>query len=223
MFFTLLLKYKLDKNTKNNVHNTHHVIFQYMLVLMAFIRTKKWIVALFNDILTSGKIPKLFKCSKLITIFKPGKDGSDPWHFRPISLLSIVFKILERLILQRIQPLIDAVVPVSLAGIRKNHSCTEEVLALTSHMIKTGVVFIDLTAAYDTVCRDGLVLKFMLVVPCAKLTKLLNNMLSNRFFQVFLSDKSSRWRRLNNGLRPTTLICRRQRKKLLLALTWCGN
>jgi hypothetical protein len=45
-------------------------------------RTKEWIIVLFNDILT---------------ILKPGKDGS-------ISLPSIVFKILER-ILQRIQPL----------------------------------------------------------------------------------------------------------------------
>jgi hypothetical protein len=91
-------------------------------------------VALFNDILTSGKIPKLFKRAKVITILKHGKDGSDHSHFRPISLLSIVFKILERMILQRIQPLIDAVVPVSQAGFRKNRSCTEEVLALTSHI-----------------------------------------------------------------------------------------
>jgi hypothetical protein len=80
-------------------------------------------------------------------------------------------------------------------------------LALTSHIeagfqrkLKTGVVFIDLTGAYDTVWIDGLVLKFMRVVPCAKLSNLLNNMLSNRVFQVFLGDKSSRWRRLNNGL-----------------------
>jgi hypothetical protein len=29
---------------------------------------------------------------------------------------------------------------------------------------------------------------------------LLTNMLSNRYFQVFLDDQSSRWRRLNNGL-----------------------
>jgi hypothetical protein len=34
-------------------------------------RTKEWIVALFNDILKSGKIPKLFKCAKDITILKP--------------------------------------------------------------------------------------------------------------------------------------------------------
>jgi hypothetical protein len=45
-------------------------------------------------------------------------------------------------------------------------------------------------------------LKFMRVVLCAELSNLLNNMLSNRFFQVLLVDKSSRWRRLNNGLLP---------------------
>jgi hypothetical protein len=67
--------------------------------------------------LTSGKIPKLFKHAKVITILKPGKDGSDPSHFQAISLLSIVFKILERMILQRIQPLIDAVVPASQASL----------------------------------------------------------------------------------------------------------
>jgi hypothetical protein len=44
-------------------------------------RAKEWIVTLFNDILTSGKIPKLFKRAKVITILKPGRDGSDPWHF----------------------------------------------------------------------------------------------------------------------------------------------
>jgi hypothetical protein len=67
-----------------------------------------------------NKIPKLFKRAKVITILKLGKDGSDPTHSRPISLLSIVFKILERMILQRIQPLIDTVVPMSQAGFRKN-------------------------------------------------------------------------------------------------------
>jgi hypothetical protein len=108
--------------------------------------------------LTSSKIQKLFKGAKVITILKPGKDGSDPSHFRPISLLSIIFKILERMILQSIQPLIDTVVPVSQASFRKNCSCTEQVLALTSHIetgfqrkLKMGVVFIDLRAAYDPV------------------------------------------------------------------------
>jgi Reverse transcriptase (RNA-dependent DNA polymerase) len=173
----------------------------------AGLRTKEWILSFFNDVLKTGKLPKLFKQTKVITILKPGKDGSDASHFRPISLLSVVFKLLERIILQRIQPLIDEKIPTSQAGFRQHRSCTEQVLALTSHIeadfqqkLKTGAVFIDLTAAYDTVWREGLMLKFMRIVPCAKLAKLMNNMLSNRYFQVFVGDKSSRWRRLNNGL-----------------------
>jgi Reverse transcriptase (RNA-dependent DNA polymerase) len=127
------------------------------------------------------------------------KDGSDASHFRPISLLSVVFKLLERLILQRMELLIDAVVPDSQAGFRKHRSCTKQVLALTYHIeagferkLKTGTVFINLTAAQTvSYWRDGLMLKFIRVVPCAKSAKLMNNMLSNRFFKVSMGDKSS--------------------------------
>jgi hypothetical protein len=55
------------------------------------------------------------------------------------------------------------------------------------------------TTPYENI-KMILMFKLMRVVPCAKLLNLLNNMLLNRFFQVFLGDKSSRWRRLNNGL-----------------------
>jgi hypothetical protein len=43
-------------------------------------------------------------------------------------------------------------------------------------------------------------IKSLEAVPCLKLFNLLNNTLSNHYFQVFLGDQSSRWRRLNNGL-----------------------
>jgi hypothetical protein len=79
----------------------------------------------------------------------------DPAYYRPISLLSVMYKLLERLIIQRIQLLIVA---ASLAGLRKHCSCTEEVMALTIHIaagfqrqLKTGVVFVDLSAGYDIV------------------------------------------------------------------------
>jgi hypothetical protein len=43
-------------------------------------------------------------------------------------------------------------------------------------------------------------LKFIGTVLCAKISNLLNNMLSNNLFQVFLRNQSRRWRRLNNGI-----------------------
>jgi hypothetical protein len=43
-------------------------------------------------------------------------------YYRPISLLSVVYKLLERLILQRIQPLIEDVTPINQAGFRQHRS-----------------------------------------------------------------------------------------------------
>jgi hypothetical protein len=36
-------------------------------------KTKEWLVRLFNDILTTGKLPKLFKQAKIIAILKPSE------------------------------------------------------------------------------------------------------------------------------------------------------
>jgi hypothetical protein len=53
---------------------------------------------------------------------KPDKDGSDSAHYRPLSLLSVMYKLLERMILQRIQPLIEAAISTHQTGLRKHRS-----------------------------------------------------------------------------------------------------
>jgi hypothetical protein len=121
-----------------------------------------------NDVLSSARLPKLFKRAKVIVIPKPDKDGSDPTHYRPILLLIVMYKLRERLILQRIQPLNEAVAPVHQAGFHNHRNCTEQVMALTTHIeadfhrqLKTGVVFVDLSALYNTLWRGGLRLKLI--------------------------------------------------------------
>ena len=115
-----------------------------------------------------GILPPWFKKAKIIAIVKPGKNGSLTSDYRPISLLSCMYKHLERLILNRISPIIEAKIPKTQAGFRSNRSCTDQALALTSFIesgfqkkLKTGVVFVDLSAAYDTVLRHGLLLKLI--------------------------------------------------------------
>jgi hypothetical protein len=49
-------------------------------------------------------------------------------------------------------------------------------------------------------------LKLMSTVSCAKISNLLNNMLSNRFFQVFLRNQSSRWRRSTNNISQGSVL-----------------
>ena len=54
------------------------------------------ITKLMNLSLTSGKVPKLFKCALVHPVHKgSGKDPKDPSSYRPISILSPLSKVLE--------------------------------------------------------------------------------------------------------------------------------
>jgi hypothetical protein len=170
-------------------------------------RSKRWLKEFYSDILLTNTLPPNFNRSKIIAILKPQKSADDPKSYRPIALLSCVYKLLERLIYTRISPLVDGIIPVEQAGFRSGRNCTDQVLSLTTHIetgfqnkLKTVAVLIDLSAAYDTVWRQGLVYKLMKAVPCKKLVGLINNMLSNREFIVYLGNTVSRTRKLNNGL-----------------------
>jgi len=170
-------------------------------------KAKNWLLKYFNEILVTGIFPREFKRAKIIAVIKPGKQGETPSEFRPITLLCICYKLFERLILQRIEDIVDENIPVNQAAFRKNRGCEEQVLALTTYIengfqknLKSFVCFIDMSAAYDTVWSDRLLCKFMDLIKCKKLAKILRNMLSNRHFQVNIKDDQSRWRILNNGL-----------------------
>ena len=182
------------------------VIFPDMITHLGPIATL-WLAELITNIKDSGEFPQEWKHAKIIAILKPGKPASEPSSYRPISLLCCMFKLLERIILNRITPLIDQHIPLSQAGFRPNRSTTEQTLALTSFIEtgfdkrqKTGVVLIDLSAAYDTVWTGGLMLKLAKIIPCQKTLKLFSRMLGTRQFHVVLGGSRSKTRRIKNGV-----------------------
>lgn len=169
--------------------------------------TIRWLAVFFSKILETGILPSAFKVTKIIAVLKPGKPTDKAESYRPIALLSICYKLFERIIFNRIYPAINEHIPVEQAGFRAGRSCTDQTMALTTHieagyekMLKTSVAFIDLTAAYDTVWKQGLIFKLLLIIPCQKTAQLINNMLSNRLFQVFMNYDKSEMKKLNNGL-----------------------
>ncbi|KAJ2950833.1 hypothetical protein O0L34_g9105 [Tuta absoluta] len=170
-------------------------------------RTREWIAKFFTSIIDSGKIPLPLKFSKVVAILKPEKPDDKAESYRPIALLSVVYKLLERVLYNRISKPINAIIPTEQAGFRPNRSCCDQVLALTTHLehgfennMKSSAAFIDLTAAYDTVWRRGLLYKFLKVIPSVKLYNLLTDALTNRTFQVSLGEHVSNRKKLNNGL-----------------------
>ena len=66
---------------------------------------------------------------------------------------------------------------------------------------KVGVVFLDLTAAYDTVLHRGLHLKLLRIIPDRHMVGFIMEMLSDRSIVVHASDgQRSRLRRMKNGV-----------------------
>ena len=136
-------------------------------------------------------IPKIWRRATVVTIIKPNKPAYDPKSYRTISLMCVPYKILERLILARINLVIEPQLPSEQAGFRLGRSTIQQVLKLTWEIeksfengYKAGAVIVDLTAAYDTICRQGLALKLLRTIPDRHMMRIIMNILSNRSFKL---------------------------------------
>ena len=120
--------------------------------------------AIANLSLSSGVFPETEKCA-LITpaIKKSSLDKDDLSNYRPISNLSFVSKVIERLVSVRIDRFLHLYHLMSpyQSAYRPSHStetvlvrlCNDIAAARDRHLL-TGVVFLDFSAAFDTVDYD---------------------------------------------------------------------
>ena len=77
---------------------------------------KSWLCEFLSSCLNQLKIPKIWRRADAIAIPKPNKPQNDARSYRPISLLWVPYKILERLIHFRIEQIIDPHLPPEQAG-----------------------------------------------------------------------------------------------------------
>ena len=162
--------------------------------------TVQWVQSLLNVYARTLRLPRLWRQARVVALLKPGKDPSSPKSFRPISLLCHLYKLYERLILNRLSPVIEHVLIPEQAGFRPAKSCIAQVFNLTQHIEDgfetgkiTGIVLVDLSAAYDTVNHR-------------RLLCMIRTLLENRRFFVELGGKRSRWRSQRNGLPQRSVL-----------------
>ena len=93
------------------------------------------------------------------------------------------------------------------AGFRPGRSTCGQLLNLTQYIEDgyeekqiTGTVFVDLTAAYDTVNHRLLLLKVAKMIKNKKIVSIIQSLLENRRFFVEMDGRKSRWRLQKNGL-----------------------
>lgn len=159
----------------------------------------KFIVALtyiFNACLTLSYFPKVWKRSLTVPIHKPGKPIRKVSSYRPISLLSSMSKLFERIVLSRLNTYVSDhnLIPNEQFGFRSSHSPTHQVLRLMKHVKvnrsmkkSTGAVFLDMKCAFDSVWHDGLVFKLAVMGIPISLLKLVQSFLKDRKFCASLN------------------------------------
>ena len=175
-------------------------------------RAREWLAIFLTRIISEKNLRKSWKITKIVAIPKSGKDPKMASSYRTISLLSMCYKLLERIILHRISPAVDEILNIEQAGFRPGRSTQDQVLALTTFVEngfqqrdKTGFVFLDFTAAYDTVWHKGLLVKLSKCLPCSAVS-VIELPLGQRRFRVQMVEISSSWRMQKNGLPQQSVL-----------------
>ena len=154
---------------------------------------------LINLVLQSGAFPDILKNAKFIQIYKKG-DPLECNNYRPISLLSSIAKLIEKLIHVRLAIFLETnkCFYENQFGFRKRHSSNHTVITITEKIRHTldnnrymCGVFLGLQKAFDTVNHDILPSKLHFYGFRNIFFKLIKSYLTNRKQYTYINDTES--------------------------------
>ena len=167
-----------------------------------------------NLSISERKFPALWKNSKVIPLFKK-EDPTIPKNYRPVSLLPITSKILERAVYNQLIKYLEdnQLLHPSHHGFRKSHSTTTALLEMYSPWVEaaeedkiTAVVLLDLSAAFDLVDKDILIGKLKLYGLDESLTCWMESYLTERNQQVYMDGELSKSLPVNIGVPQGSIL-----------------
>ena len=162
----------------------------------AFLVLTLQLVYLFNLSLSSGNFPQKWKMATVIPLFKGG-SRSDVSNYRPISLLPLPGKLLEKVVHTRISQFLENndLLCHEQNGFRKNRSTTHSIVNLTNSILNAVnnqdtclAIFIDFKKAFDTVNHKILLAKIEHLGIKGELLVWISNYLHNRAQRTFANN-----------------------------------
>ena len=152
-----------------------------------------------NHCITLGTFPTRLKLAKVIPVYKSG-PSVDIQNYRPISLLSSLSKIFERVILNRLVSFLERnslIIPTQF-GFRHNHSTIHSILDIITESYQniedkrfSALILLDIKKAFDSVCHKILIKKLEFYGIRGVANKLLHSYLQNRLQFVSINNVKS--------------------------------
>ena len=174
----------------------------------------KPISELCNLSMVLGSFPDACKTAKVKPLFKKGSK-TDPSNYRPISLLPLLSKVFERVVLDQTEEFLslNKILYDYQSGFRKNHSTDTCLSFLNDKILKgfddglvTGMILIDLQKAFDTINHDILLKKLSIIGFSDHTVKWFQSYLSNRKFMVNLENSFSEVSSISCGVPQGSIL-----------------
>ncbi|KAK3108810.1 hypothetical protein FSP39_016208 [Pinctada imbricata] len=167
---------------------------------------------LFNSVIRVGKIPSSWKKGLIVPIYKGGnKDKCACKSYRPVSLLSSLLKVFEYVLSDRINTFVmdkGSFPNLQQQGFQRNLGCltasfnAQETIL---HNIENGsnvyVCFLDITQAFDSVWRHGLLVKLYKIGIEGKLWSRILDCHTDTTSAIIVNHTQSRWFSVGQGVR----------------------
>lgn len=128
-------------------------------------RARDALLHIFNKSWQDGMVPQDWKISRLVPLLKPGKSPLEITSYRPIALASCVGKVMERMILARLEWYLEyyEIYPNAMAGFRRHRCSIDNVIDLVTYVQHqktckrlSVAMFLDVKGAYDNVLHDAI-------------------------------------------------------------------
>ena len=160
--------------------------------------------------LTKGELPRDWKRANIVPIYKGGSK-ENPLNYRPVSLLSVVGKMCEKIVKEKWMRHLEEknVLTNCQYGFRKGRSCTANLLSYYAKVFDivqerdgwVDSVYLDLKKAFDKVPHKRLLWKIKNYGGVGgKLLDWMKDYLSEREMRTVIRNKNSLWLKVTSGV-----------------------
>lgn len=154
------------------------------------------LATLFTEYLQTKKVPDQWRTSRTVLLHKKG-DKEDIGNYRPISLLSVLYKTFSKIILSRVERQLDDFQPPEQAGFRKGFSVNDHIHTLSQliercreYRMPLVLVFVDYAKAFDSIDQGAVVQSLLDAGIHSHYVETIKDCLSNNSTTIRLFEKN---------------------------------